>query len=151
MKNDLKMIDNVSFEMKLNDMVFKKMQLDLEMSNEILANSGEEDSDFQAYLFEENYFFRRVLSVLSNNDIPSKACVGLFVIRDILPELFDNKDEYIGESDTDADIYEYVIEYGYRKNDELSFSDFDKAVDTISDALKNYYILFELDDEYDDE
>ena len=150
MKNDLEKIDNINYEMKLNDMVFRKMQLDLENSNELFTQKGHDDIKIQNRLFEKNYFFRRVLSVLSDNDIPVNACIGLFTLTDILPELFDHRDEFIGDSDSDSDIYGYVIEYGYRKLDELVSLDFDTILDKIVEAFKNYYNLFVMGGEEDD-
>ena len=69
--------------------------------------------------FEKLYFAKRILSVLENSDMPIRAAVGLLDNVFIVDALFEDKDEYIGESDTDTDIYNFVVEHGYRHYDEI--------------------------------
>lgn len=69
--------------------------------------------------FEMLYFGQRVLSVLENNDMPLRAAVGLFDNVDIIESLYEDKDEYIGDSDNDTDIWNYILEHGYRHYDEI--------------------------------
>lgn len=65
------------------------------------------------------YFGQRVLSVLENNDMPLRAAVGLFDNVDIIESLYEDKDEYIGDSDSDTDIWNYILDHGYRHYDEI--------------------------------
>ena len=69
--------------------------------------------------FEKLYFAKRVLSVFQNNDMPIRAAVGLLDNVDIIEALYEDKDEYIGDSDSDTDIWNYVVEHGYRHYDEI--------------------------------
>ena len=68
---------------------------------------------------ENRYSAKRVLSVLENSDMPIRAAVGLLDNVFIVDALLEDKDEYIGESDTDTDIYNFVVEHGYRHYDEI--------------------------------
>ena len=69
--------------------------------------------------FEKLYFAKRVLSVFQNNDMPIRASVGLLDNVDIIEALYEDKDEFIGDSDSDTDIWNYVVEHGYRHYDEI--------------------------------
>lgn len=69
--------------------------------------------------FEKLYFAKRVLSVFQNNDMPIRAAVGLLDNVDIIEALYEDKDEFIGDSDSDTDIWNYVVEHGYRHYDEI--------------------------------
>ena len=69
--------------------------------------------------FEKLYFAKRVLSVFQNNDMPIRAAVGLLDNVDIIEALYEDRDEYIGDSDSDTDIWNYVVEHGYRHYDEI--------------------------------
>ena len=120
MKNDIKKVEEVTFEMKLNDIIFKFMQreydqLVYEIVNDLYDNSYE--------ILDEAYFYKRVISILRNYDLPEKAVVGLFCSADILFHLYSEVEDYIGDSDTDNDIYRYVMEYGYRAYDAIAISE----------------------------
>lgn len=47
------------------------------------------------------------------------AAVGLFDNIDIIESLYEDKEEYIGDSDSDTDIWNYILEHGYRHYDEI--------------------------------
>ena len=51
--------------------------------------------------------------------MPIRASVGLLDNVDIIEALYEDKDEYIGDSDSDTDIWNYVVEHGYRHYDEI--------------------------------
>ena len=112
MKNDVKRIDTVTTEMRINDLVYGIMSDELD--NMICG------CDDVAEEFERLYFARRVLSVLQNNDMPVRAAVGLLDNVEIIEALYEDKDEYIGDSDADADIWCFVVEHGYRHYDEIA-------------------------------
>lgn len=112
MKNDVKRIETVTTEMRINDLVYGIMSDELD---DMIC-----DCDDVAEEFEKLYFARRVLSVLQNNDMPVRAAVGLLDNVDIIEALYENRDEYIGDSDADADIWSFVVEHGYRHYDEIS-------------------------------
>lgn len=112
MKNDVKRIETVTTEMRINDLVYGIMSDELD---DMIC-----DCDDVAEEFEKLYFARRMLSVLQNNDMPVRAAVGLLDNVDIIEALYEDRDEYIGDSDEDADIWSFVVEHGYRHYDEIS-------------------------------
>jgi len=148
MKNDIKKVDFISFEMDMNDKTYRKMQFFVDDLESILIYDDLDDTEAFEFL-DKIYFGRRVLSVLANNDIPVKAAIGLFCSEDIICELYDSKEEYIGDSDADTDIFEFVIEYGYREYDRLSVED--RILDVFKETLENYIEMFEDGDEDDEE
>ena len=101
MKNDVKKVNEITTEMRINDLIYK-----------IIDDELDEE-------FEKLYFAKRVLSVFQNNDMPIRAAVGLLDNVDIIEALYEDKDEYIGDSDSDTDIWNYVVEHGYRHYDEI--------------------------------
>lgn len=112
MKNDVKRIETVTTEMRINDLVYGIMSDEFDTMADDCESVTEE--------FEKLYFARRVLSVLQNNDMPVRAAVGLLDNVDIIEALYEDRDEYIGDSDADSDIWSYVVEHGYRHYDEIS-------------------------------
>ena len=111
MKNDIKKADEVTVEMHVNDIVYGIISDELDNMICDCEDLPEE--------FEKLYFAKRVLSVLENRDMPIRAAVGLLDNVFIVDALLEDKDEYIGESDTDTDIYNFVVEHGYRHYDEI--------------------------------
>lgn len=75
MKTDIKRITEVTREMKLNDMVYDRMRDELDEYIDLIADEYPEELPDH---FEELYFYQRVLSVLSNYDLPLKAAIGYF-------------------------------------------------------------------------
>ena len=86
MKNDLKRVGNLNFEMRINDMVYKKMQYECNLLNDRLKKGGSDSDEYNQFLLDEHYFFKRVLSVFQNNDMPERACMGLFLMWSIMPK-----------------------------------------------------------------
>lgn len=111
MKNDIRKANEITIEMRVNDIVYGIISGELDDMICDCDNLSEE--------FEKLYFAKRVLSVLENSDMPIRAAVGLLDNVFIVDALFEDKDEYIGESDTDTDIYNFVVEHGYRHYDEI--------------------------------
>ena len=133
MKSDNKKVELVTSEMSLNDFNYAMMQK--EYDNLVIDISiGMYDDDIDAGI-DKAYFYKRVLSVLSNNDIPLRAAIGIFDVPYPLDKLYEEKEMFIGEFDTDTDIYEYVLEYGYRAYEKIK--DFGDFGDTPEDILKN--------------
>lgn len=118
MKTDLKRITSITREMKLNDMIYDRMRDELDEYIDLIVDLYPEELSKR---FEELYFYQRVLSVLSNYDLPFKAAIGYFDLLNCLETLFDVKENHIGDSDNDADIFKLVVEYGYALYDDLAF------------------------------
>ena len=133
MKNDTKKVELVTSEMSLNDCLYGLMQKEYD-DFVFDFNIGIYDDDFYAAI-EQAYFFKRVLSVLSDKDIPLRAAIGIFDIPNPLEKLYEEKEMFIGEGDADTDIYEYVLEYGYRQYETIR--DFGDFGNTPEDILKN--------------
>ena len=98
-------------EMRINDLIYKIIDDELD---DMIYDCDELDEEF-----EKLYFAKRVLSLFQNNDMPIRAAVGLLDNVDIIKALYEDKDEYIGDSDSDIDIWNYVVEHGYRHYDEI--------------------------------
>lgn len=111
MKNDVRKVEELSTEMRVNDLLYSIIFDELDEMIYDCENLADE--------FEMLYFGQRVLSVLENNDMPLRAAVGLFDNIDIIESLYEDKEEYIGDSDSDTDIWNYILEHGYRHYDEI--------------------------------
>mgnify|MGYP003293209819 CR=1 FL=1 len=118
MKTDIEKIEKITSEMALNDIAYLIMQDELDALKADI-DCGDYD-DFEEEM-RRAYFYQRVLSILANEDIPMRATIGLLSTDGILCELYGDRYGFIGESDTDEDIYKYVMEYGYRMYDRVSF------------------------------
>ncbi len=104
--------------MKVNDIVFRFVITEyskLEKAIDVGDYYRIEDE------LDRAYFYRRVISVLENNDLPLPAAVGLFGTSRILNALYYSRNDYIGDSDSDADIFKMLLEFGYRQYDEISY------------------------------
>lgn len=111
MKNDIRKADEITVEMRVNDIVYGIISDELD---DMICDCEDLSEEF-----EKLYFAKRVLSVLENSDMPIRAAVGLLDNVFIVDALLEDKDEYIGESGTDTDIYNFVVEHGYRHYDEI--------------------------------
>jgi hypothetical protein len=112
MKNDTETVQTVTSEMSINDFNYAVMREEYDR-HIISIGIGEYDDDIYEGI-ERAYFYKRVLSVLSDNDIPLRAAIGLMYLPYPLAKLYEDKEKHIGERDADTDVYEYVLEYGYR-------------------------------------
>ena len=117
MKIDIEKLKTITSEMMINDLSYKVMQKEYDLFARSIDN-GEYD-DFGETM-EKAYFYKRVLSLLANKDMPIRSAIGLIDTYKVLDGLYEDKYEFIGDSDTDEDIYEYVLEYGYRMYDRIS-------------------------------
>ena len=104
-------MEELSTEMRVNDLLYNIIFDELDDMIYDCENLADE--------FEMLYFGQRVLSVLENNDMPLRAAVGLFDNVDIIESLYEDKEEYIGDSDSDTDIWNYILDHGYRHYDEI--------------------------------
>ena len=76
MKNDVKKVDEITTEMRVNDLIYKIIDDELD---DMIYDCDELDKEF-----EKLYFAKRVLSVFQNNDMPIRAAVGLLDNVDII-------------------------------------------------------------------
>ena len=101
MKNDIKKLEKITDEMFINDISYKIMQKEYDL---LIRAIDEGEYDNIEPMMRAAYFYKRVLSVLENKDIPMRASIGLIDTYKVLDGLFEDKDEYIGDSDADTDI-----------------------------------------------
>ena len=118
MKNDVKKLEKITDEMKINDIVFNIMIAEYSRLEKAIDYGNYYKIEDE---LDKAYFYRRVISVLESNDLPLAAAVGLFGTCRILNTLYWCRNDYIGESDTDADIFKMLLEFGYRQCDEMSY------------------------------
>ena len=146
MKNDIKKVDEVTFEMKLNDIVFRFMQREYET---LIYEINEGFYDDVGEVVDRLYFYKRVMSIFENYDLPSKAEVGLFCAANVLDHLYSEVEDYIGDSDTDNDIYRYVIEYGYRVYDSFAINEEtpQEVLDRFVDEAFEFYLKEGMEDD----
>ena len=137
MKTDIKKVKVITLEMMENDKLYDKM-LDEYVDYFYDLECGDYDDVFNEE-FEKAYFFRRVLSVLAGDDIPLSAAVGLNRAPSVLDSLYLVKENYIGDSDADTDLFKFVIDFGFRLYE--VYSELDKKDDKE---------LYDEDDEDDD-
>lgn len=117
MRTDIERIDEVTEEMRLNDRLYNEMREELDREIEYIA---ELEPELLFDEFETLYFWRRVLSVLENHDLPFKCAVGLSFFSDKLEVLSELRELYIADEDSEAEIFKYILEIGYKAYDELT-------------------------------
>ena len=116
MRNDIEKIDEVTEEMRLNDRLYNEMREELDREIEYIA---EIEPELLYDEFEMLFFWRRVLSVLENHDLPIQCAVGLSHWSNRLLMLSSLRDLYIADEDSEAEIFKYILEIGYKAYDEL--------------------------------
>ena len=116
MRTDINKIDDITPEMKLNDILYKEMQEEL---NDLVLYFYFDDYDYDEesdiiFDFEDLYFARRVLSVIKNHDLPFKAAIGLYFFDNRLETINDFREDFLPDEDSDAEMFEFILELGYR-------------------------------------
>ena len=116
MRTDINKIDDITPEMKLNDILYKEMQEEL---NDLVLFFYFDDYDYDEesdiiFDFEDLYFARRVLSVIKNHDLPFKAAIGLYFFDDRHETINDFREDFLPDEDSDAEMFEFILELGYR-------------------------------------
>ena len=116
MRTDINKIDDITPEMKLNDILYKEMQEEL---NDLVLYFYFDDYDYDEesniiFDFEDLYFARRVLSVIKNHDLPFKAAIGLYFFDDRLETINDFREDFLLDEDSDTEMFEFILELGYR-------------------------------------
>jgi len=112
MRNDIKKIDNITKEMEVNNKLYYEMLDDVYENVLNFFYAGEDEKVIET--FETLYFKRRILSVMEKNDLPFKAAIGLFCHKNCMDLICKYRDAYIEDEDSDLDIYNYIIDLGYR-------------------------------------
>lgn len=132
MRTNFKRLQEVTEEMELNDRLYYEMQDELEDELEYIS---EIEPELLPEVFDALYFYRRVISVLTDHDLPFKSAVGFFFIRKRLKVLDSLKTEFIDDSDSDSEIFKYLVEFGLQLYEDLADPD-----ETPSEVYKNVRI-----------
>ncbi|MBR5088961.1 MAG: hypothetical protein IK093_06000 [Ruminiclostridium sp.] len=111
MRNDIQKIKTVTNQMKINDLLYEAMRKEYDG---LVKKACEAYNEYFSEEVEKLYFPRRVLSLLSNQDLPMRCAVGLYSIDGVLIKIASVKEKYIGDSDSDVDIMTLLLELGYK-------------------------------------
>ncbi len=116
--------------MRLNDRLYDEMREELDREIEYIAKI---EPELLYNKFEMLYFWRRVLSVLGNHDLPIQCALGLSHWSNRLLMLSTLRDSYIADDDSEAEIFKYILEIGYKAYDELVETDDDRMKEESED------------------
>ena len=114
MKTDINEVKIITKKMRINDLLYRELREEYDRLVAIIC--GVDNEDF-AEEVERLYFPRRVLSLLSNQDLPLRCAVGLYAVDDVLIKIAEHRERLIGDSDSDTDIMAMLLELGYRAYD----------------------------------
>ena len=145
MKNDVKKIETITGEMVINDLVYRLMQYEYD---KLIHDIDYGEYDDIETVMKKAYFSKRILSVLADKDLPIRIAIGLFFTGKVLEKLYENRYDFIGDSDTDEDIYEYLIEYGCRMYEPIAH--ISKTPEEVFMVLTRL-VLFGCEDDEEDE
>lgn len=111
MRTDIYRVKQITKEMRINDLLYDKMKEEYDCYVRGLHRLNPKDIPEAT---EQLYFHRRILSLLSDRDLPLRSAVGLFSLEGKLMKIEAQREQHIGDSDTDADVYTFLMELGYR-------------------------------------
>lgn len=111
MRTDFDKVEVITDAMRLNDRLYAEMRDELEDYLDAISDLCPEEFTDR---FEELYFYRRVISVFENYDMPFKVAIGYLDLSNRLEILVGEHFRYIGDDDSDEAIFQYVIEFGYQ-------------------------------------
>ena len=111
MRTDIHRVKQITKEMRINDLLYDKLKEEYDC---YVSGLRCLDMSHISEAMELLYFHRRILSVLSAHDLPLRSAVGLFSLESRLMKIEARREQYIGDSDTDTDVYYFLMELGYR-------------------------------------
>jgi hypothetical protein len=111
LRTDIQRVKQITKEMKINDLLYDEMKEEYDC---YISGLHCLDPNHISEAMELLYFHRRMLSVLSAQDLPLRSAIGLFSLDGKLMKIEAQREQYIGDSDTDNDIYSFLMELGYR-------------------------------------
>ncbi len=111
MRTDIHRVKQITKEMRINDLLYDKLKEEYDC---YISGLRCLDPNHISEAMELLYFHRRILSVLSAHDLPLRSAVGLFSLESRLMIIEVQREKYIGDSDTDEDVYTFLMELGYR-------------------------------------
>ena len=111
MRTDIQKVKQITKEMKINDLLYKEMTTEYDAYVKGLYRL---ERELIPEALEQLYFHKRILSVLSGQDLPLRSAIGLYSLNDKLLKIEAQREQYIGDSDTDNDTYTFLMELGYR-------------------------------------
>lgn len=117
MRTDIQRVKQITKEMRINDLLYDKLKEEYDC---YISGLRCLDMNHISEAMELLYFHRRILSVLSTNDLPLRSALGLFSLKNKLLKIEARREQYIGDSDTDTDVYAFLMELGYRVYDHIT-------------------------------
>ena len=111
MRTDIQRVKQITKEMKINDLLYKEMKTEYDSYVKGLYLL---EREMIPEALEQLYYHKRMLSVLSGQDLPIRCAIGLYALKDKLLKIEAQREQYIGDSDTDTDVYAFLMELGYR-------------------------------------
>ena len=111
MRTDIQRVKQITKEMKINDLLYNELKTEYDAYVKGLYRL---EREMIPEALEQLYFHKRTLSVLSGQDLPFRSAMGLYSLKDKLLKIEARREKYIGDSDTDTDIYFFLMELGYR-------------------------------------
>ena len=111
MRTDIQRVKQITKEMKINDLLYNELKTEYDAYVKGLYRL---EREMIPEALEQLYFHKRTLSVLSGQDLPLRSALGLYSLKDKLLKIEARRAQYIGDSDTDTDIYFFLMELGYR-------------------------------------
>jgi len=114
MRIDNKRVDKITNEMKLNDRLYYLMRKELDDHILEIVNYYPDGINER---FEELFFYRRVISILENHDLPFKCALGYYDLVDRLEFIENKRHEYLCGDESDEEIFKFILELGYELYD----------------------------------
>ena len=111
MRTDIVRVVKVTEEARLNEKLYQEMREELNQEIKMIATLNPK---LICKDFEKLYFWRRIISVVQNHDLPYRCVVGLLSLSRRLEVLSSFRDSFIADDDSDTEIYKFILEFGYR-------------------------------------
>ena len=142
MRTDIIKVTDITVEEELNDRLYNKMQAEL---NSRIFDYYCDFYDYEEAAlitdFEKLYFMRRILSVLRNHDLPLKPAIGLYAFNSRLDIIELYREDYLDDEDSDIELFDFLIELGYRFYDIISEPGDSK--ETVLEKVETYHNIEE--------
>ena len=111
MRTDVHRVGLITKEMKLNDLLYRKLKEEYDCYCKGFSRIHHEN---MVEALDKMYFYRRIISVMSDEDLPIKSAIGLYALAGGLLTIETYRYEYIADADSDIDVMMFLLELGYK-------------------------------------
>ena len=111
MRTDVHRVGLITKEMQLNDLLYRKLKDEYDGYCNGFSRINHEN---MSEALDKMYFYRRIISVLSDEDLPIKCAIGLYALSGGLLKIETYRYEYIADADSDTDVMMFLLELGYK-------------------------------------